>query len=527
MSQSCQIVPWFDSKEWFEVYEKIYSAPSLKTKQEALEILLVWKARCPSLPAGIESTLGLLEVHIQDSTQGNEKLLRLAYATAMMRFVNHMLDAEIAKGTSLHQAARVSDVPDWIIDLRHDTAHNNVLPSIEILREASLIGLEWLNNNYWSKHREYIKDFVSGHKEINSTDENKISVLINFCTTLSICASPSCKIKNVSDIADNNMKEAIINDARDLFTNSMDFSNLKTVSIASLVNTLNINAKRLLKSKNTPALVNKALTSEDSLFLSSDLLHYLCETDFYVKSKLSFQYVQCFEVLLTFLQTNDLLMDLVQDLIKFTNEENDSEKRKLAALWVSEILQALKKSVLFSHKINGSDPDQTRNKKSKELKLLYKHWFPNEKQSGLLLDLHKGVPSEWMDIKFIQPIISAYNPYLIYFIKPLLDLVEPGVPKINIDKICNLAKIISTPESGPAHSTKVYTIEDLQSGQTSRVVAQDPDSDCMEICEEEILDNTTVCEEEFQTGIWQRASSNYNWSLCPVGILPWQIRVNQ
>lgn len=122
----------------------------------------------------------------------------------------------------------------------------------------------------------------------------------------------------------------------------------------SLINLLNSNAKKLLKSKNTTVHVNKALTGEDSLFLSSELLNYLSESDFYHKSKLSFLYVQCFEVLLTFLQKNDLLMDFVLELIKLTqDEDNDSQKRKLAALWVAEILQALKKLVLFSNKIEG------------------------------------------------------------------------------------------------------------------------------------------------------------------------------
>lgn len=356
MGENYETVPWFDRNEWLEVYEKIYLAPTISSKQEALETLLVWKTRCPSLPAGIESTLSVLEVHIQDSINAveNDQVLRLAYSSAIMRFVNHMLDAEISKGTSLHQAARVLGVPDWIIDLRHDTAHNNLLPSIEILREASLISLDWLQSNYWDKYKEYVKDFIVSLKEIDNTDGDKITLLLNFCSSLSICASPRCKIKNLHDIKDTDMREAIVNDARDLFGSILDFSNLKTVSIVSLINLLNSNAKKLLKSKNTTVHVNKALTGEDSLFLSSELLNYLSESDFYHKSKLSFLYVQCFEVLLTFLQKNDLLMDFLLELIKLTqDEDNDSQKRKLAALWVAEILQALKKLVLFSNKIEG------------------------------------------------------------------------------------------------------------------------------------------------------------------------------
>lgn len=356
MSEYYHIVPWFNSNEWREVYDKIYSPVStLLNKQEALNLLLIWKARCPSLPSGIESTFTLLEVYIQDAkncdNMVNEQLLRLAYSSALMRFVNHMLDTETAKGTSLYQAAKNLGVPDWIIDMRHDTAHSNNLPSIELLREATDISLDWLQKHYWDKHKLCLNDYKSGQKETDNNEEHKIGTLMNFCISLSVCAHTKCRIKNLSDIPDPNMRESIVNDAGDLFGGHIDLSNLKTVSVTALINIMNKQARKLLKSNDTLAHVNKALLADDSLFLSLELLEYVGDGDFSRKNQLSRHYVQCFEVLLTFLHTNDLLQDFVLQLIEVSQCGSDSNKCLLAALWVAEILRALSKSRMFLEKI--------------------------------------------------------------------------------------------------------------------------------------------------------------------------------
>lgn len=352
MSEYFNVVPWFNSDEWLKVYDMIYSSSN---KTEAHNLLLVWKARCPSLPSGIESTLTLLEVLLQDEKSddtANDQLLRLAYSSAIMRFVNHMLDTETARGTSLYQAARNLGVPDWIIDLRHDTAHSNNLPSIELLREASAIGLEWLQRNYWDKYKECIQDYKSGQKNLVDTPENnKIDALMHFCLSLSFCAHSRCNIKNLSDIPNPSMSESIVSDARDLLGDHIDFSNLKTVSLSSLINMLNSQFKKWLKSSDAISCAIKALLGEDSLFLSNDLLNFLSSNDFYYKRKLNPSYVQCFEVFLTFLHTNEILLDFILGLIQINKTEDGPNKCRLAALWVSEILKALTKSKQFTERM--------------------------------------------------------------------------------------------------------------------------------------------------------------------------------
>ncbi|XP_049872015.1 uncharacterized protein LOC126370927 [Pectinophora gossypiella] len=528
MTEHYHVVPWFNSKEWYQVYDNIYSTmATFTTKQEALEMLLVWKARCPSLPSSVETTLTLLEVHIQDlkntNDHINENMLRLAYSSAIMRFVNHMLDSETSKGVSLYQAAKNLGIPDWIVDMRHDTAHSNNLPSIEILREACSVSLNWLQGSYWDKYKLIIADYVSGQKEIDSCDENKISTLMNLCVTLSICSHPRNKIKSMSDISNFDMRGAIISDVSEILGDQVDLSNLTKVSVSGIINSLNNYFKKRLKSKDINSIVTKVLLGEESLFLSLDLLQYIEDGDFGSKNRLSKEYVQCFEVLLTFLHTHDLLLDFLMELIKIS-EANDAHdyRSKLAALWVLEILKALGKSKLFLDKFNKINPGEAGSKNRKELILLFHHWFPNEKLSKLLLDLQKPIPQELMNIHFIQPIISAYNPNLTYFIKNILNFVKPSLPKPTVDKICTLAKLIASPESFPLTASRIYTVDDINMEDKASASADNMnDSDSDVICES---DNKPETSKDPSTSSisWKLASCEHKWSSCPIGLLPWQ-----
>ncbi|CAH2087056.1 unnamed protein product [Euphydryas editha] len=524
MSVAFQVVPWYNIQEWQQVYDKIYAQPSLATKQEALNHLLVWKARCPSLLSGIESTLTLLEVHVQDLTNNTEicsdHLLRLAYSSALMRFVNHMLDTDTAKGLTLFQAAKNSGIPDWIIELRHDTAHSDRLPPLDLLREATLTSLEWLQKSYWDKHKENIDNLVVGKLQDNSDIEDKISALINFCISLSICSHPKCNIKHVSDITDCTLRESLINDAGDLFDNGIDFTNLRLVSINYLIETMNSKCKKLARNELASTFVNKVLLADDSLFLSIELHSLLDNYNSDCIKCLCKQYVQCFEVLLNFLHSNDLLLNFVLELITLTHTKND-RKGRLGAQWVSIILKAWKRNQIFMEKLYESDIQDLSVKDKKDLYSLFYHWFPNKKKS-LLIDLRKPVPKNITDIKFIQPIISTYNPNLTYFIQDLLDLVQPRLPKSAINKICRLAKIITSPEVFPVVSSKIYTVEDIKTKDVSDVSNTVNENEVLEINTKEI--ENTIAETGHQKfGIWQISTGSHAWSTCPIGQLPWQL----
>lgn len=159
-------------------------------------------------------------------------------------------------------------------------------------------------------------------------------------------------------------------------------------------------------------------------------------------------------------------------------------------------------------------------KKKKDLKQLYQHWFPSNKEKCLILDLQKPVPEQLTDISYIQPIIAAYNPYLIYFVRHLLNLIEPSIPNSVAERVYKLAELISTPEKFSPTASTVYTADDLKPPSE-----HEEDIEITDVIQPEQVDVTQQKDNQdiAITGIWKLAPSNHNWSSCPIGILPWQI----
>mmetsp|Transcript_212 Transcript_212/g.361 ORF Transcript_212/g.361 Transcript_212/m.361 type:complete len:403 (-) Transcript_212:152-1360(-) len=73
--------------------------------------------------------------------------LRLAYASAIIRGVNGLTDGLQQRAQSVALSAEQIGLPLWLVDLRHDSAHND-LPSLPCLRVAASTLLNWLGDNY-------------------------------------------------------------------------------------------------------------------------------------------------------------------------------------------------------------------------------------------------------------------------------------------------------------------------------------------------------------------------------------------
>lgn len=125
-------------------------------------------------------------------------------------------------------------------------------------------------------------------------------------------------------------------------------------------------------------------------------------------------------------------------------------------------------------------------------------------------------------MNFIQSIVSIYNPYLTFFIRDLLCLCQPPLPKQVISKLCQLADLLAFPEKFPIVSSKVYTEKDVDIGSTISRNLSKQQSKQVEI------DNETMEVEvtNESCGIWQLAPDSCAWSTCPIGILPWQLSQN-
>lgn len=77
-----------------------------------------------------------------------ENDLSLMYSTAIMRLLNHIshiLQSRQFQHSSLYRTAHQLKIPDWIVNLRHDVAHGHILPTIDVMRMATNVLLEWLH----------------------------------------------------------------------------------------------------------------------------------------------------------------------------------------------------------------------------------------------------------------------------------------------------------------------------------------------------------------------------------------------
>lgn len=113
--------------------------------------------RCPQgIPTGAQCTLDLIQICLKDRevwpqiANGlmppyHEHELQLMYAMAVLRFLNHLATLAKNKIQSLYNMAARLHIPDWIVNIRHDTSHNHNLPSLTILREAAHFCLDWIH----------------------------------------------------------------------------------------------------------------------------------------------------------------------------------------------------------------------------------------------------------------------------------------------------------------------------------------------------------------------------------------------
>jgi ribosomal biogenesis protein LAS1 len=158
LRKATRLTPWRDVWELESVGRGLLSVLQLpsSTIEQALDTVNVWKARSHALeglPHAVESTAALALVYWRDHIQGGASLteLRLAYSSAVVRCINGFADA-------LQQqrfvAAPVSilcgqlGIPSWLVDIRHEASHN-ALPTLPVLRLATVTLLEYLQREYW------------------------------------------------------------------------------------------------------------------------------------------------------------------------------------------------------------------------------------------------------------------------------------------------------------------------------------------------------------------------------------------
>jgi ribosomal biogenesis protein LAS1 len=140
---------------------EVHHSSQVMSIMEAFEMISVWKSRLNStegLPHAIESTEALALMYWRDlqreslSSSASAVMtisimeLRLGYASAIVRCINGFADSlqqQRAMAASVSNLCGILGIPSWLVDIRHEAAHN-ALPSLEVLKLAASTLLEFL-----------------------------------------------------------------------------------------------------------------------------------------------------------------------------------------------------------------------------------------------------------------------------------------------------------------------------------------------------------------------------------------------
>ncbi|OVF06664.1 putative rRNA-processing protein [Clavispora lusitaniae] len=150
MASVPSITPYRSHNDLLKLRQAFYAEPeNRKLLREAVNTVNVLRSR-GKLPHAVDATAWLVSAKLSDHKDMEIFSLRSAYAMALVRFVNGMLDPfqQGAHAVALSTIAKSIGLTLSFVDLRHSATHGQ-LPSLELLRSMSEKALKWLFDHYW------------------------------------------------------------------------------------------------------------------------------------------------------------------------------------------------------------------------------------------------------------------------------------------------------------------------------------------------------------------------------------------
>ncbi|XP_053971781.1 uncharacterized protein LOC128872780 [Hylaeus volcanicus] len=556
-------VPWFSLTEWHQVYRQIYSNDMVEQKK-AYEMLLVWKSRMPKLPVGVDCTLSIMQVCLRDRewtpkiNSGElpisyENDLCLMYSTTIMRFLNHISNIGHTKQTSLFQIAKQLNIPEWIVNLRHDTAHGHELPSIGVLRIAINILLTWLHEEYWITETKRIEESIVTSESVNEIQETEeiqeFGDLIELWTAVSLYIHAGYYL--VSDIPDPQLKETLqdlrlyamslsqqnnetIENDKDNFaeTASDDIRKDKKYTLATARYVLLSEISRYLSKKSIPNKKNvvcNALFNSEAFLPSKDILLIFVrekntENDF-LNHLLPLNMMEFWKDIIFLLCEKGMMETVILELLDLIdNEEVNKDRRSSASLWISSICYSFVK-LDVAHSISRTleyemettqkklSPKAFEHKVKEETHRIYPHL-----KYTLWFNLSNIVLPCLTNIKLVSKFILNANKFSIKFIAPILELINPKLDDEKKQLLLNLLNIYAegniTNDESSSECQQIFTLKDIHNQFDDHVLNVDNEQD---------RTSHFLTDQKVRNSCWKLPLINYCWPNCPIGLLPWQV----
>jgi len=255
----------------------------------------------------------------------------LALSMAINRFLNHIshIGMNMWGVSKLHAAAERLGVPNWIVDIRHETTHGH-MPSLTILRAGYEVCWSWICTNYWqTKRKDWSED--GGRKEKNLVNLLELHLYLKVYNTWGTV--------HIKDIAE----------SHDVF------SHLKRLWSASVshkhqTNLLNMTVKQaqglvkgeISKQEMDTEVMARILVSEDLLVPEHSFLESLVAQEEEDHVEVPSDLVAVWKELIEKIDEKigaKVLIDLL--IKKICREEVDEQTKEYCAAWVVEISEGL------------------------------------------------------------------------------------------------------------------------------------------------------------------------------------------
>ncbi|XP_036160996.1 ribosomal biogenesis protein LAS1L isoform X9 [Myotis myotis] len=168
------VVAWLSKAEWDQVTVYLF-CDDHKLQRYALNRITAWRSRLGNeLPLAVASTADLVRCKLLDVTGGlGTDELRLLYGMALVRFVNLISERKTKSvRLPLRFLAQEVNIPDWIVELRHELTHKK-MPHINDCRRGCYFVLDWLQKTYWCRQLENsLRETWELEEDKEETDED-------------------------------------------------------------------------------------------------------------------------------------------------------------------------------------------------------------------------------------------------------------------------------------------------------------------------------------------------------------------
>lgn len=161
------ITAWFSHEECSEVCFGLFS-PFQSKRNSSLGALCAWAARLGNkLPVAIECTYSLMVSHrdlLNNNVRSSAAVSRAANAITRALFLlterqQHQRapfqsESNARTPLPLHVLAEELGVPEWVVEIRHDSVHGR-LPSRALLLRATELLIDAVRLNYWDALKQH------------------------------------------------------------------------------------------------------------------------------------------------------------------------------------------------------------------------------------------------------------------------------------------------------------------------------------------------------------------------------------